>query len=63
MKKKNLTLGEVGFAMKAEAHRTHGNTMVVSKELWIEIAELLMKTDGYLKQIEKTLRGTDDGKR
>ena len=50
--KKFLTLGEVGFAMKYEASKVEGNTMVVDKALWLEIAELLMQTDRNLKECE-----------
>lgn len=50
--KKFLTIGEVGFAMKHEASKVEGNTMVVDKALWLEIAELLMQTDRSLKECE-----------
>lgn len=53
--KKFLTLGEVGFAMKCEARKVEGNTMVVDKALWLEIAELLMQTDRNLKECEALL--------
>lgn len=56
-KGEELTLGKVGFAMKAETHRTPGETIIVSKKLWVEIADLLMQTDRNLKQIEHTLDG------
>ena len=36
-------LSELGFAMKVEANRVEGEVMAVSKELWLEIAERLMK--------------------
>ena len=62
-KKKTTTIGEVGFAMKMEAHRTPGETILVSKKLWLEIADLLMLTHRNLKQIERTLKGgAGDGK-
>ena len=40
---KNATLGELGFAMKVEAYRVKGEEMLVSKELWLEIADRIMK--------------------
>ncbi len=41
--------------MKAEAHRTPGDSILVSKKLWIGIADILIKTDQDLKEIEKTV--------
>lgn len=35
-------LGELGFAMIVEANRVEGDTMQVSKELWLEIANRIM---------------------
>lgn len=62
-KKKTTTLGEVGFAMKMEAHRTPGDNILVSKKLWLEIADILLMTDRNLKQIERALKGgAEDGK-
>ena len=65
-RKKTMTLGEIGFAMKHEALKKTGDTMLVSKDLWLEIAELLIETDRNLKAIEKELddlfkEGTEDG--
>ena len=54
-KKKTVTLGEIGFAMKHEASKTEGDVLLVSKDLWLEIAEVLMETDRNLKTIEKGL--------
>lgn len=54
-KKKTMTLGEIGFAMKYEALKTEGNVMVVDKALWLEIAQLLMDTSSNLGQIYKEL--------
>ncbi len=59
--KKFLTLGEVGFAMKYEANKAEGNTMVIDKALWLEIAELLMQTDRNLKECEAILEGIEKG--
>lgn len=53
---KKMTLGEIGFAMKAEACRVDGETLVVSKALWKEIADILMLTDQRLKEIERSLK-------
>ena len=66
-RKKTMTLYEIGFAMKYEASKKTGDTMLVSKDLWLEIAELLIETDRNLKAIEKELdelfkEGTEDGK-
>lgn len=63
-KKKTMTLGEIGFAMKHEASKTKGDVMLVSKALWLEIAELLMETDRNLLAIEKELKewGAEDGR-
>lgn len=60
-KKKTMTIGEVGFAMKFEASLTTGENLIVSKTLWLQIAELLMQTDRNLKEIEKTLKEYADG--
>ena len=54
-KKKTMTLGEIGFAMKREASKVEGNVMVIGKELWLEIAQLLMDTSSNLGQIYKEL--------
>ena len=54
-KKKTMTLGEIGFAMKHEALKTEGNVMVVDKALWLEIAQVLMDTSSNLGQIYKEL--------
>ena len=43
LKIENASLGEIGFAMKVEANRVNGDTMQVSKELWLEIADRIMK--------------------
>ena len=62
-KQKKMTIGDVGFAMKMEAHRTPGDNILVSKQLWLEIADLLMFTHRNLKEIERTLKGgAGDGK-
>ena len=55
-KKKTMTLGEIGFAMKVEASKCEGNVMVVDKKLWLEIAQLLMDTSSNLGQIYKELQ-------
>ena len=55
-KKKTMTLGEIGFAMKYEASKVEGNVMVVDKKLWLEIAQLLMDTSSNLGQIYKELQ-------
>lgn len=55
-KKKTMTLGEIGFAMKHEASKVDGNVMLVEKALWLEIAQLLMDTDKNLNQIHKELQ-------
>lgn len=55
-KKKTMTLGEIGFAMKYEASKSEGNVLVVDKKLWLEIAQLLMDTDKNLNQIYKELQ-------
>ena len=57
-----VTLGELGNAMKAKANQTPGRTIVVSKKLWNEIAEVFMQTDRRLEQIERFLEGEEDGK-
>ena len=54
-KKKTMTLGEIGFAMKYEASKVEGDEMFVSKKLWLEIAQLLMDTGSKLGEIEKEL--------
>ena len=54
-KRNTMTLGEIGFAMKLEARRTKDDVMYVSKELWLEIAELLIETDKNLTEIERFL--------
>lgn len=50
-----MTLNDVGQAMKREARNTRGRKMLVDKELWIEIAELLIRTDRDLAKIEELL--------
>lgn len=50
-----MTLNDVGQAMKKEARNTRGRKMLVDKELWIEIAELLIRTDRDLAKIEEFL--------
>lgn len=50
-----MTLNDVGQAMKREARNTRGRKMLVDKELWIEIAELLIRTDRDLAKIEEFL--------
>lgn len=35
-------LGDLGFAMIVEANRVEGDTMQVSKELWLKIANRIM---------------------
>lgn len=66
-KKKTMTLGEIGFAMKYEASKSEGDVIIVSKALWLEIAQLLMDTDDKLKAIEKEIdeqlkAGGNDGR-
>lgn len=62
--KNTMSFGEVGFAMKYEASIRAGDTMLVSKDLWLEIAELLIETDINLKALVNDLSkgGTEDGK-
>ena len=65
--KNSMSLGEIGFAMKYEASKKTGDTLLVSKKLWLEIAELLIETGSDLKAIEKELEDlvkgdTEDGK-
>ena len=52
-----VSLGELGRAMKAKAIGTPGSTVVVSKKLWNEIAEVLMQTDRHLEQMALLLKG------
>lgn len=40
---KTAPLGDLGFAMIVEANRVVGDTMQVSKELWLEIANRIME--------------------
>ena len=57
-----VTLGELGNAMKAKANQTPGRTIVVSKKLWNEIAEVLMQINRHLDDMERLLKGEEDGK-
>ena len=54
-RKKKIRLGDVGFAMKVEATKTEGDTMHVSKALWLEIAEVLLSADRNLKEAKKLI--------
>lgn len=52
-----MTISELGFAMKAEACQTPGETILVSKDLWVEIADLLVYIDRRLDEIERAAEG------
>lgn len=54
-KKKVLTFGDMGFSMKVEASNTEGDVIIVSKNLWIEIAEMLIEADEKIAFIAKEI--------
>lgn len=56
IKAKGMTLGEVGFAMKCEAAEINDDVVIVSKELWCEVAQILIDTDEKLNDVEMVLR-------
>ena len=55
----NTSLGELGFAMKVEAGRVEGEFMQVSKELWLEIADRIMKAENQNTQEKVQQRWKD----
>lgn len=50
---KEMQLGDIGFAMKKEAAETKGSIVQVRKDIWLEIAEVLMSTDQRMRAIER----------
>ena len=56
-----LTLGRLGNAMLVEAEQTHGELMRVEKNLWIELANVFLETDRILGDMERMLKGEEDG--
>lgn len=52
-KEKAVTIGDIGFAMKYEASVREGDTVTVSKELWHQIADILLDADRCLRNIER----------
>lgn len=52
-KQKEMTLGDIGFAMKYEATMSEETYICVDKKLWLEIAQVLMDTDENLKEMHK----------
>lgn len=62
MAREVLTLGMLGNAMLEQAKQTQGKFMSVKKELWIEIAKVLLGTDRILNDLERMLKGEYDGK-
>lgn len=61
MTNEDLTLGRLGNAMLVEAERTHGEFMRVEKKLWIELANVFLRTDRILGDMERMLKGEEDG--
>lgn len=43
LKFSELDLYKLGFAMKLEADKIEGDIMQVTKDLWLQIAEILME--------------------
>lgn len=56
-----LTLGRLGNAMLVEAEQTRGEFMRVEKNLWIELANVFLETDRILGDMERMLKGEEDG--
>jgi hypothetical protein len=61
MESEGLTLGRLGNAMLVEAEQNHGEFMRVEKKLWIELANVFLETDRILGDMERMLKGEDDG--
>ena len=61
MESEDLTLGKLGNAMLVEAEQNPRKFMRVKKELWIELAKLLLETERILDDMERMLKGEEDG--
>lgn len=61
MESEGLTLGRLGNAMLVEAEQNPGEFMRVEKKLWIELANVFLETDRILGDMERMLKGEEDG--
>lgn len=53
---KDMTIGEIGFSMKCEALNAKDDVIIVSKELWLSIAEKCMDTAECINEAMRCLK-------
>lgn len=48
-----MPLGDIGFAMKVEAGHHKGDVLHIRRDLWLEIADVLMDADIKIRTMER----------